>query len=102
MKIAENARLKKLIVVVAQSAARKMGECAIKRAPPITAASAGRATGGWVGAMRVKQAAETRNDAASPIRATGADRSCTSNPPRLGPPTNENALVPERTALPST
>ena len=52
--------------------------------------------------MRPRNSAEPRNDAASASSAIGADRTCTSIPPRLGPATEASARLPCTSEFAST
>src|SRR5262249_25115209 len=99
---AQKTKLKKLIVAVAKSDGRITDECQIHDIParrwPCSAVS----VGGSSGLILLSEKAEIRYEKASASSATGADRACTSTPPRLGPPTNERARLPLRSDCPST
>ena len=86
-------RLKKLIVAAVTSDARTSAERAMNRAPASTDPPASSAAGS-AGRIRLRKNAEPRNDSASATMANGADSTCTSIPPTLGPPTNDSARLP--------
>ena len=66
------------------------------------AALLGLSVGGSAARSALSEKAEPRNESASATSATGADSSCTSRPPMLGPPTNESARLPLRSEFAST
>src|SRR5829696_4149398 len=101
MKRAEKTKLKKLIVAVAPSAARTVGEPKTQRTPATTCPSAASSVGGSTGEIRPRKKAEARNEQASTTSVTGAEISCTSTPPTLGPPTYDSARLPFRSDSPS-
>ena len=86
-------RLKKLMVATAISDPRTMPEPAMNRTPAMTDPWPSSA-GGSAGRIRLRKNAEPRNDSASAAMANGAVSTCTSTPPRLGPPTNDSARLP--------
>ncbi len=82
------------MVATASSEARTIGEPAMNRAPAVTEPFAVLSSAdGSAGRMRRKKKADPRNDTASATMANGAENSCTSSPPMLGPPTNDSALL---------
>jgi hypothetical protein len=102
MNRAKKAKLKKLIVAVAPSAARITGERRMKRAPAITRPDSSVAAGGSTGSIRRRNTAETRNETASTTSAYGAVSSWTSRPPAGGPAAKEKARLPCRKEFAST
>src|SRR3954469_14614636 len=87
-------KLKKLIVAVAASADRTVGDARIQRAPAETWPRSAFSVGGSSGATRASATAEPRNETASTTSAYGAVRTWTSSPPRLGPATYDSARLP--------
>src|SRR5919197_4603949 len=96
MKGAQKTKLKRLIVAVASSDARMIGEPAMYRAPARRCPRAACSVGGSTGEIERSASADARNERASATSAPGADRTCTSRPPALGPPTKEAARLPFR------
>ena len=94
MNSAKKMKLKKLIVAVAPSAGRTIGEPSTKRRPATTCPFVASSVGGSTGEIRPRKNAEARNEHASTTSVTGAVITCTSTPPTLGPPTNESARLP--------
>ena len=72
------------------------------RIPAVTCPCSASSAGGSAGEMRASVKAETTNDTASAATAIGAENTCTSRPPRLGPPTNDSARLPFRSELART
>src|SRR3954451_2752743 len=95
-------KLKRLMVAVARSDARRLGVRQMKRTPAETCASAVSSVGGSTGRIARRNAAEPTNENASTRSANGADASCDRIPPRLGPATYENARLPFRSEFAST
>src|SRR4051812_8327973 len=87
-------KLKKLIVAVAASVERTVGERRIQRAPAETWPRSAFSVGGSSGATRASEYADARYEHASTTSAIGAVSTCTSSPPRLGPPTCDSARLP--------
>src|SRR5436189_31409 len=85
MKSAQKTKLKKLIVAVASSEARMIGECHRYRMPAFTCPRSAFSDGGSSGLIDESVKADTRNEIASAIRAPGAENAWTSRPPMLGP-----------------
>src|SRR5438094_8186519 len=102
MKSVQKTKLKKLIVAVASSEARTIGEPRMYLAPTARRPPPSASAGGSTGEMRLRENAETRNETASVTSVTGAESNCTRKPPRLGPPTNESARLPYRSEFAST
>ena len=94
-------KLKKLIVAVASSVGRTIGELFTNSIPlriPPPSTSGGASSG----LIRPSRRAELRNVSASATIATGAESARTRRPAVLGPATYENARLPLRRELPST
>ena len=97
-----NTKLKKLMTAAEISEARTIGEPRMNRAPADSAPRPPPAAGASAGLIRRRKNAEPRNERASAAIANGALSACTSSPPRLGPPTKENARLPYTSDVPST
>src|SRR5689334_3598852 len=101
MKSAQKTKLKKLIVAVESSFARTIGEPQMYWIPAFRWPRPGASVGGSCGWIERIVSADTTNENASTTSATGAEKICTSNPPRLGPATNEKARLPFSSELAS-
>src|SRR4029079_9991344 len=99
MKSAWNAKLKRLIVAVASSEPRIVGFRRTYLMPATPVPRAPVSVGGSTGEIEARKPAEKRYETESSSSVTGAFRIWTSTPPRLGPETNENALLPARSEL---
>ena len=86
--------MKKLIVAVASSAGRSIGECQRYDMPAFTCPRSAASAGGSCGWIDDIVNAETRNEHESTISAAGAENAWTRSPPMLGPATNESARLP--------
>src|SRR5919201_4531319 len=96
MKRAKKAKLKKLIVAVAPSAALTTGERRMKRAPATPRPDSSVDGGGSTGSIRRRKTADTTNETASTTSAYGALSACTRTPAAGGPATKEKARLPCR------
>ena len=90
------------MVAVAASDARITGERNMNRTPDSRWPRSRRAGSGSASRIKPSVSADTRNENASTISATGPEKAWTSNPAAAGPPTNENARLPFRSDCPST
>src|SRR5205823_11005740 len=102
MNRAMNAKSKKLMTDAETSDARTIGEPRMNRAPADSEPGPAAAAGASRILIRRRKNAEPRKDRASAATANGALSACTSRPPRLGPPTKENARLPYTSDVPST
>jgi hypothetical protein len=71
------------------------------RMPARTSPCSASSVGGSAGLIEWSESAEARKESESARSAPGAENSCTTRPPRLGPATNENARLPFRSAFAS-
>src|SRR5690349_21482674 len=94
MKSAQKTKLKKLIVAVESSFARTIGEPQMYLMLAFRWPRPASSTGGSCGWIERIVSAETTNENASTTSASGAENTCTSSPPKLGPATNEKARLP--------
>src|SRR2546423_7086892 len=101
MKSAQKTKLKKLIVAVASSEARTIGEPRMYRMPAFKCPRSAFSVGGSTGEIDLRASAEATKETASTTSAPGADRAWTSSPPTLGPPTYESARLPLSTEFAS-
>src|SRR5256714_6675705 len=102
MKIAKKTKLKKLIVDVASRLNQIIGVLRMNCQPPFRCPRSAGSVGGSTGEIRLSAKAEATNENASTTMAAGAESTCTINPPRLGPPTNDRARLPFRSEFAST
>ena len=82
------------MVVVAASVGRTTADRRMNLAPDAVPPRASRSGYGSSGLISQSDTAEARKETASAASANGAVMSCTSSPPRLGPPTNDIARLP--------
>src|SRR5690348_2685792 len=101
MKSAQKTKLKKLIVAVESSFARTIGEPQMYRMPAFRCPRPASSVGGSSGWIECIVQAETTYEKASTTSAIGAENTCTSKPPRLGPATYEKARLPFSSELAS-
>src|SRR5438477_9355617 len=102
MKSAKKTKLKKFSVDVASSENQIIGVRRMNCHPALRWPRSAGSVGGSTGEIRLSANAEATNENASTTSAAGADRICTIAPPRLGPPTYENARLPLRSEFAST